>query len=182
MSSGDWALLIAGVSLAAAFGSLGWNILGKFIFVKPTVQVTFGLNLIIRPGDDPVGRKQILTLSATNMGPGSIILNGCICKLRPPGNFQKDKYGNMNPIEGDVEADEPVGIGPFGGGLPAKLEAGEAKSFYFPFTEGTLITNQTTRFGIIDSYGRYSWCKKAAVKRVKEQYVEAFGELPEPPA
>jgi hypothetical protein len=43
-----------------------------------------------------------------------------------------------NPIHGDPADPNPVGIGPFGGGLPAKIDAGEVKSFLFSVHEGLL--------------------------------------------
>ena len=178
VTSGDWALLISGFSMAVALGSLSWNILQKFIFVKPTVQASFGNNVIIRPGQTPEQAKDIWSLSATNMGPGDVIIHMCVLKERTTGWFKRDVHGIINPIDGDIEADEPLSAGPFSGGLPAKFPQGESRSFYFPFTRKTFLLEQTTNIGFVDTYNRYIWCRKKDVKRAKEAYKEKFGALP----
>ena len=101
MGSGDWAFLVSGISLAIAVGSFTWNILQKFIFVKPSVQASFGLYYIVRPISG--AKKSIFSLTATNMGPGPVILHGGLLMIRGENMF-KPRLAFMNPIEGDPEA------------------------------------------------------------------------------
>jgi hypothetical protein len=43
MTTHDYALIISLFSIAISIGALLWNVWQKFIFVKPTLQVSFGL-------------------------------------------------------------------------------------------------------------------------------------------
>jgi hypothetical protein len=75
------------------------------------------------------------------MGPGPIVLASCVGKPKTPWwQWQRAKsYGLLNPIHGDPADPNPTGIGPFGGGLPAKIDTGEVKPFYFPYTEDCFL-------------------------------------------
>src|SRR5216683_199073 len=170
MTSGETALLISGISLAISAAGFIWNIMEKFIYVKPGIQVTFGVYTIVAT-DMP--KKRLLSVGVTNMGPGPVILHSCIAKIREPWSL-RPQLAMLNPIHGDPSSDEPRSLGPFSGGLPLKLEAGEVKSFYFPFSKDTFLSEQVVRVGVNDTYSRNSWCRRKDVRKAKKKFTEAF--------
>ena len=118
--------------------------------------------------------ESVIALHATNMGPGPAILHSCIVRTRKPWSLKRG-LGLLNPIEGNPFAEEPISRGPFSGGLPAKIEAGDTKAFYFPFTkDGILANRDIKRFGVHDTYGRYCWCKRKQMRIVRERHAKSF--------
>ena len=112
MSTSDFAFLLSGISLAIALLVLAWNVSEKFIFVKPRLQVSFGVFRVVQSGK--IG-KALLSLTITNMGPGPAIIHSCIIKARKRWVWQK-QFGMLNPIHNDPAGDVPTSIGPFSGG------------------------------------------------------------------
>jgi hypothetical protein len=179
MSTADYALIVSISSAFIAVASLIWNVCQKYIFVKPQVQVGFGVYHIMEPTDSPdtvkLGRE-LLQLSVTNMGPGPVIIHGVIGRKRRWAWRWKRRFqhGYLSPIHGDPRSNTPVGIGPFGGRLPAKLDAGEVKSFYFPYTKDGFLKDGLNRVGAVDTYSRNSWCRRCDMKRVNANFRETF--------
>jgi hypothetical protein len=173
MGTSDYAFILSILSLVVAFCALAWNVWQKFIFVKPSIQVTFGLWNLLSPRDEENyqadGRK-LFVLSATNMGPGPAILTMCIIKRHSPGSWLHKEYGSINPIDGDPAALKPTSSGPFSGGLPAKLEAGEEKSFYFPYEQSCLMSARPLLVGVLDSYRRKNWCRRSDITNIAKAY------------
>ena len=170
MTSGEIALLISGGAVAIAVASFAWNILEKFIYVKPRLQVSFGIYSVLQGGR---ATKRLCNLSVTNMGPGSAILHSCIVKMSGP-RFWKPQYGILNPIHGDPTNDAPISVGPFSGGLPATINSGEVKSFYFPFTSDTFLKEPLIGIGVTDTYGRKHWCRRQDLEKARLRYEEEF--------
>lgn len=177
MQTSDYAFYISILALLVSLGALAWNVWQKFIFVRPTIQVSFNLGSIMLPHDAgsyrPSGNK-LLTLVATNMGPGPAILTGCIVKTRASGMNFRNELGMINPIHGDPMAASPASIGPFSGGLPAKIDAGDSKTFYFPYEEGGFLAKPVSVIGVVDSYRRMSWCRKSDVRLIVTKYRNDF--------
>lgn len=171
MTSGETALVISGASLAIALGSLLWNVWEKFVFVKPRLQVTFGVFRVYQGGTQG---PQLLSVGVTNMGPGPTIIHSCVARINRWW-FNKKEYALLNPIHGDPTSPTPTSLGPFSAGLPLKIEPGEMQSFYFPFSAETFLSQPIEYVGVHDTYGRYFWCKRRAVRRAKKQFEEAFG-------
>src|SRR5215469_13940426 len=109
----------------------------------------------------PWCNRRLLHLSVVNMGPGPVILHACAAKPTKPWWRRAKSYGLLNPIHGDPAAPSPVGIGPFGGGLPEKIDAGETKSFYFPYEKDCLLKESLARVGVGDTYQRLTWCRRS---------------------
>lgn len=170
MTTSDFAFLISGISLAIALLALSWNVYEKFIFVKPRLQVSFGVFRVVQSGK--VG-KALLSLTITNMGPGPVIIHSCIIKARKRWFWQK-QFAMLNPIHNDPASDVPTSIGPFSAGLPLKLDASDVKSFYFPFTAETFLREPITRVGVTDTYGRNAWCRGRDVKKALREFKEKF--------
>jgi len=97
------ALCVSALALIASFVSLGWNIY-RDVLLKPRVKVTFGLNTILAERENhrlvQVG-EPILRLQATNHGPGEVVCNAAVCKLKSFAFlrrlFGQDAYGFINP-------------------------------------------------------------------------------------
>jgi hypothetical protein len=175
MTTSDYALITSLVSIVIAIGSLLWNVWQKFIFVKPTLQVSFGLYNVVIPtsagGTTQTGR--LLSLSVVNLGPGPVVLYACIAKRKTSWWKRQKNLGMLNPIHGDPTAAEPEGIGPFAG-LPAKIEAGDTKSFYFPYTKECFLRDGLARVGINDTYHRNTWCSGRDMHKTNRAYRRDF--------
>src|SRR5580693_2978335 len=84
----------------------------------------------------------------------------CIGKPKTVWWKRRDRLGLLNPIHGDPTNPTPESIGPFSGGLPAKIDAGETKSFYFPYIKDCFLKDELARVGVNDTYHRNIWCQR----------------------
>jgi|SRR5271170_2654048 len=173
MTTGDWAFIISLCSFAVALSGFVWNVWSKFIYPKPKVRVSFQATIIFHPGSDD-HRREFLTLSATNLGPGDVTLHSAIIRQHREkwwknwrSFFKKHlrrEYGLLNPLEGfPLRFDHSVG--PFSGGLPKKITTGENFSSYFP-RQVDWFKRKRVRIGFSDSFGRNHWCSKQDVRKV----------------
>lgn len=176
MTPATYALIVSIASIFISIGALLWNVWQKFIFVKPTLQVSFGVWRIFLPDIPAAETRRLLNLTVTNMGPGPVILSACTGAPQKPWWKRAKSYGLLNPIQGDPADPNPVGIGPFGGGLPAKIDAGEVKSFYFPYTKDCFLNEPLAQVGINDSYHRIFWCHRTDMRKVYQSYQRDFGQ------
>src|SRR6267378_6860157 len=103
MTISDYALITSLVSIVISIGSLLWNVWQKFIFVKPALQVSFGVYRVFAPTlsgvATPTGAR-LLNLTVTNLGPGPVILYARIAKNKAHW-WIRPKLGLLNPIHGD---------------------------------------------------------------------------------
>jgi hypothetical protein len=179
MTTSDYALITSLLSIVIAIGSLLWNVWQKFIFVKPTLHVGFGIYNVVVPttGGRTATRsgQRLLNLTVTNMGPGLVIIYACIGKPKTVWWKRRDRLGLLNPIHGDPTNPTPESIGPFSGGLPAKIDAGETKSFYFPYIKDCFLKDELARVGVNDTYHRNIWCQKRDMNKVNLDYRRDFG-------
>jgi hypothetical protein len=177
MTTADYALLVSLASAVVSIVALLWNVWQKYIFVKPVLQVTFGVFRIFEaglPGVLTPGRE-LLTLTATNMGPGPVSLYACIVKTKAD-RWRPNRFVTLYPIHGDPSNPKPITIGPFSGGLPAKINPGEMKSFYFPYDKDCCLKEPLRRAGISDTYGRNNWCRRRDINKTARQYRDDFGQ------
>src|SRR6266853_1173905 len=130
MTASDYALIMSLFSIVISLGALLWNVWQKFIFVKPTLQVSFGLwHVMQHTSADVITRSghRLLVLTVTNMGPGVVVLYACIAKPKVHWWRRVKLLSTLNPIHNDPADHNPVSIGPFSSGLPTKIEAGDVK-------------------------------------------------------
>src|SRR5262249_34783416 len=120
MTTADYALIVSLTSAVLSFFALIWNVWQKYIFVRPTLDVGFGVYQIMQPSGPMTMKatKDILQVSVTNMGPGPVILHGLLSRKRRwswrwSRRFQ---HAFLNAIDGDPTVTQPRGKGPFGGG------------------------------------------------------------------
>jgi hypothetical protein len=96
MTVADWALVISILSAAVALASFIWNVWSTFIYPKARVQVSFSMTTVLH-GDDRSQDYDLLTLSATNMGPGEVTLHSALVR-RTSSSFKGHGYGLLNPL------------------------------------------------------------------------------------
>src|SRR5262249_38050269 len=118
---------------------------------------------------------RLLNLTVTNMGPGPVILFACVGKPKTLWWKRPEKLGLLNPIHGDPINPKPESIGPFSSGLPAKIDAGDSKSFYFPYKKDCFLSEQLARVGINDTYQRNTWCRRRDMRKANSAYCRDFG-------
>jgi hypothetical protein len=175
MNSGEIALIISGASLAISLCGFIWNIWSKFIFVRPDLQVTFAVVRIFAGGHP---KHHICALSVTNLGPGPTIIHSCVVVLRNEKRFGRRQHAILNPIHGDPTAAKPISKGPFSAGLPLKMDVAEVRLFHFPFTAETFLKDRDLlRVGVNDTFGRNVWCRRRDVRRAREKWENAFGNI-----
>jgi hypothetical protein len=177
MNTADYALLTSLLSILISIGALSWNIWQKFIFVRPGLQVSFGLYNVLQqasPGIAKPSGQRVLNMTVTNMGPGAVVLYSCIGKKKERW-WTRPQLGLLNPIHGDPLQTQPVSIGPFSAGLPSKIESGDTKSFYFPYTKECFLRDRLCRVGINDTYHRNTWCRASDMRKVNAEYAKNFG-------
>jgi hypothetical protein len=166
---------------------------GRNSFSLPTLQVSFGIYNVLAPtetgtvsfgiynvlvptetGTATRSGHRLLNLTVTNMGPGPVILFACIGKRKTPWWIRPKKLGLLNPIHGDPIHPKPESIGPFSSGLPAKIDASETKSFYFPYTKDCFLSEQLASVGVNDTYQRNTWCRGRDMHKVNMSYRRDF--------
>jgi len=84
MTTADYALIVSIASAVLSVFALIWNVWQKYIFVRPTLDVGFGVYQIMQRSGPLTMRatKDVLQVSVTNMGPGQVILHCLICRKR----------------------------------------------------------------------------------------------------
>jgi hypothetical protein len=149
--------------------------------VKPALQVSFGVWHILQPataGSLTRSGRSLLVLTVTNMGPGPAVLSTCIAKTKAHW-WTRPELGTLNPIH-DPTDPHPKSIGPFSAGLPTKIDAGDVKSFYFPYDRDCFLKNGLVRIGINDTYHRNTWCHRRDMQKAKKAYGRDFALQPYP--
>lgn len=154
--------MISGISAGVAFLALGWNIY-RDIILKPKIKVRLQISEILTPGDPQEERDTKVDFTATNFGPGTVILQGIRVKTKK--FLRKTKEGILFHDFAD----------PLSRQFPCKLEIGEKGIFLLPYRKGRFLKDDFTKIGIWDSFSRIHWVPKKDIKRVKESYLKDFG-------
>ncbi len=164
MDSGSIAILISIASACIAAFSLGWNIY-RDVILKARLKVTFSIKNIYMKGAPP--GPDYIGISATNHGPGPVILNTIALrdssltkKLRKKERFAALNHDYENPLSSK---------------LPLKLEMGETADYFVNFDEECFAQNEFTQLGITDSFGRTHWAPKKSMSHLRKRYSKEFG-------
>jgi hypothetical protein len=171
VTTADWALVISICSAAVSLASFVWNVWSKFIYPKPAVRVSFQMMRVVTPGHSV--DEQILTLIATNMGPAQVTLRTALVAY--PATFPWQKYHRfsvLNPLHNYPVMNDHT-VGPFGGGLPKKLEIGEQFSVYLIPDHETLARGDYQRIGFDDTFGSLHWARRRHILDALPQIREA---------
>ena len=135
------ALVISGCSFLLALASFVWNIWSKFIYPKPKLTVNIAFTVPVGSVSDA---PSAISLTAVNHGPGELILNAPIGKLRE-SRAMLSVYSNY-PYSLNMT---PPGHAP---DLPRKLSVGESATIYLPKNKDGF--RSLLSLGFIDGYGR----------------------------
>jgi hypothetical protein len=171
MQTADWALVISICSAAVALAGFVWNVWSKFIYPKPRVRVSTGLMTVLDRGaarDQP--RPKVISLSATKMGPVQVTLYNALVRTRRKG-IHRSGYGLLNPLHNYPLRDD-FSIGPFGGGLPKKLEIGEQFSVHLTADHEGLAAQDWDRVGFYDTFGQHHWAPKKVSDKTRKEIQE----------
>lgn len=181
MTTADYALIVALASIFISLLALAWNVWQKFIFVKPSLSVSFGVFRVLQSSNDGLAHPtdhKLLNLTVTNMGPGPVVLYACVAKARFRG-WKEPRLGMLNPIHGDPTELAPSSLGPFSAGLPLRIDAGDTKTFYFPYARETFLEDGICCVGVNDTYRRYTWCRRSDMRKVNAAYRRDFSDASE---
>lgn len=119
--------------------------------------------------------ESALSLQATNFGPSEVTLYAACARAKKKYPWSKrTPIAILNPYR-DYPNDLS-GAGPFGGGLPKKMEVGEQFSVYFPVERSWFIEEKLAKFGFNDTFGRLHWCSQKDVKRIIERIDRPYQE------
>jgi hypothetical protein len=171
MTTADWALVISILSAFVSLASFVWNVWSKFIYPKPVVRVSFAMVQIIAADSDDM--PSVLTLNATNMGPGEVSLRNALIEFR--GHFFKSKgFGLLSTIDNYlVHVDTSRGY--FGAGFPVKLAVGEQFSAHLVPAHHRLAKGDYQRIGFTDSFGYSHWAPRQDILRALPYIREECG-------
>lgn len=181
-TTADYALIISLFSLFFAFAGFVWNIWSKFIFPKPKVRVFASFSWFDPAAKMIVSRTRYglplefsshanlihpsICISATNHGPGEVILTMPVASSSRFGVGNKENLATLNAYN-----DYPSDLksrGPFSGGLPKSLQAGEQFSQYFPASPHWFDEPRLRLFGFVDSLGRCHFCNRANGREIRK--------------
>lgn len=170
MTTADWALIISLGSLAISLAGFVWNVWSKFIYPKPDLRISARVMHLY----SHAGRREgppFISLDMTNHGPGAITIHHAQVRCRRE-RFRKAEWGMINPIA-DLSAPD-VGVGPFGGGLPKKIEVGESFALYFPYQRDTFLREPLVKLGCRDTFGRNHWVRPADLTKLLRKFSADF--------
>jgi hypothetical protein len=166
MTTADWALVISLLSFVVSLGAFIWNVWSKFIYPKPKVHVACAFVDVI--GDGEV--DEVVSLTAVNHGPIEVTLGKAMLFKRGfmPGNKQ---YGVLFPLH-NYPIVKDATIGPFGGGLPKKLEVGEQFSVKFTPGHPEIADETWSHIGFDDTFGRTHWASRRDLRETRKHVKE----------
>jgi hypothetical protein len=119
--------------------------------------------------------SSLVGLDGDKYGPGVVVLSACVGKPKAHWWTRGKLLGTINPIHNDPADPNPVSIGPFSAGLPTKIDAGDVKSFYFPYANDCFLSEGLARVGINDTYQRNTWCRGRDMHKANRAYRRDFG-------
>ena len=169
MTTADWALIISLCSLLLSLAGFVWSVWSKFIFPKPKIELSF--NVMQTFGGFGNG-TDLFVLSVTNFGPAENVIKMAVIRDPASGIRRRRRLGILNPLH-NFPAQQNHSIGPFSGGLPKKMAVGEEFSLYFPYNAGSALAT-VDRVGVVDTFGRYHWCSRKQMQRVRKRFRADF--------
>jgi len=153
------AITVSLFSLGIALVTLGWN-----IYREIALRGRIKTSLAIGDWHNDGVRSQKIIVSATNLGPGSVQLQGFTLKAQTRGKF------NPKCHVPSVEWEHPLTTR-----LPAMLAVGETAKLVITYEPDCFLSGGVTQFGITDSFGRVHWTPKKDGLRAIEEFEKDFG-------
>ncbi|WP_430250639.1 hypothetical protein [Neorhizobium sp. DAR64860/K0K1] len=177
MTTADWAFVVSLLSFVVSLAAFVWNVWSKFIYPKPKVQISFFSGFVMGDGFEGL---EMLTLSATNYGPGQVTLHLAVGRTRV-SRLTKLKSFMLNPLH-DFPSQTEYTLGPFSGGLPKKIDVGENFSAYFTKKHSAIAVQNVIDVGFTDTFGRCHWARRRDVSKVRQEVQKAFADDGETPS
>jgi hypothetical protein len=176
MTTSDYALIVSLFAASISLASFVWNVWQKFIYPKARLRVRFFVACIIGGIGDGPPWPTYLCLQCTNHGPTDVIVNTVGITILRRWPWQRPQHALVNPIANIAYPE--IGVGPFGGGLPATLKVGESLSLYFPHNAGSFARDRLGHIGLNDNFGRFHGAPRLAIRKVKSELDKAFAAEP----
>jgi hypothetical protein len=174
-TTADYALIVSIASAAVSIASFVWNVWSKFIYPKPRIAVSIGfMSVIDQHGSASDLAENVISLSATNYGPGEATLYCAVAEQRRTKICKPGKQGMLNTLE-NWPIDKEYTLGPFSGGLPKKVGVGEQFTVHLTPYHEHLAEDPIVRVGFHDTFGRKHWAPRKQVARVRDsvrKYIE----------
>ena len=183
-STAQIALIISGLSFCLALASFVWNIWSKFIFPRPKLRVWADLRYAQKFGAHSASLREngtfagdldpssmaypAVALCITNYGPGAVTVTSASVRLPRSHPRRREGHGLLvayNNYPEDLSASSISS-----GGLPKKLDVGEAFELYFPVNPKFMATKEVTALGVRDTLSRLSWVSRQNMRRLRKQF------------
>lgn len=164
MDNSSVAILVSLISVGVAALSLGWNIY-RDIVAKPKVAIGFGVSEIIIPNLNE--KRDYISLSATNYGPGSVTISAILLK-------NTSLWKRLSKTEKLAEVIPPDHSIHFSDRLPAKLGVGDKTKLFLPYDENCLLREEWTHVGVCDYYEKSHWATRKEIQEARQRWLQDF--------
>lgn len=164
MTTADWALIISLLSFSVALAGFVWNVWSKFIFPKPRVEVGISFVGVYEEGKE---MENLVSLTAVNHGPSQATLYHALMQSERSLFRSKRSFGILNPLNNYPA--QYYTIGPFGGGLPKKVDVGEQFAVYFIPDHPEIADGKWSKIGFSDTFGRMHWASRRQFEKVRQE-------------
>jgi hypothetical protein len=157
MTAAGWTFAICIISILVALsigGAWYW-----FVIRKPKLRVNFSVQSQIQKGQQ---FEPYISLFATNVGPDTVTLHAAVGLIRD-GSYIEAYFSPLH----DFPTRWNYSLGPFSGGLPATIEAGDSfRSCLGTLDHEGLRDNNIVKVGFLDTDGVYHWAPREQVEMV----------------
>jgi hypothetical protein len=160
----DVAIFISALSFGVACSALGWNIFRE-LWLRPRLRVTLDIATI---SSEIMAPERKMVISGTNFGPGKIRVSIIHIRWKKASLFARFR---RNVRQAVLIHDYK---NPLSGQLPCTLDIGERVDLVFPFVRDSLLSQQPTRVGLRDYFGRDHWVPRKTLRAAQADYDKVF--------
>jgi hypothetical protein len=150
------------LSLVFAAFALGWNVYRDVVLrarvavsVQVVERVTLGVGV----------EGTYLSLDATNLGPGDVIIDLIVGKHRTNRDTLTRKSKHFVFLHGQL---------PHSDDLPKRLAVGESASMLLPYDPDCFLKESPARVGLHDSFGRSHFAPVKQLRLAQMQFNQDF--------
>ena len=157
-----YSLYISLAALVVSVFSLGWNFY-RDVILKPSLKVRVSIsNIASAAGVE----GPFISVAGVNHGPGSVICNGVLGRIRPWWRFSGKEPKYIHVVEDYTN--------PLFDRFPKKLEVGDSVNLSFPYNEDAFLSENPRRVGIRDTFGRMHWASRKSLREAKKHFFKDF--------
>jgi hypothetical protein len=168
--------------------ALGWNVY-RDVILKARLQVSVRIDRICQ---DEKQLGLFVSIHAVNLGPGQVTVDSIVMAWRPIHRILAWHAARLLHISIIGRRIAPVFDWPMqyaiiipdyadalSTRLPKRLEIGEKAIILLPCNRESILAQNPTHVGLIDSFGRYHWASGPSLQIAKTQYAKKVqsGEL-----